>query len=426
MIDSVTLTPRAERHLIRPTGSFRHVDFVLRAPARSIHPDRPPLALALVLDRSGSMHGTKIVTARDAASAVVAGLDERDRVAVVVFDDRIDVVQPATAATSEVKASIRAALQGIDARGSTALHEGWLTGCREIASDGAATVDAQARLARCFLLTDGLANVGLGDPEQIASQAAGIRQTAGVGTSTFGIGLDYAEQLLGPMAVAGAGQFHHLRGPADVRQTFTGELAELLSVVASGVRLELRTDAEVGIDVVSQYRVERQAGSATVDVGDLIGGDERHVVVRFGLSPDAEAAERRIACRVSWMEDGVARASDWLSVTFRRASQEACDAEVRDPAVMHWVGLQHADRARRDALDLSRAGHAEQARVQLQAVAQHIAEYADADPDLVEAQQELAAIDDQVAAGPVAPAVAKEVYAAAQRRSRGQRDLRES
>jgi hypothetical protein len=126
------------------------------------------------------------------------------------------------------------------------------------------------------------------------------------------------------------------------------------------------------------------------------------------------------------MEDGVARASDWLSVTFRRASQEACDAEVRDPAVMHWVGLQHADRARRDALDLSRAGHAEQARVQLQAVAQHIAEYADADPDLVEAQQELAAIDDQVAAGPVAPAVAKEVYAAAQRRSRGQRDLRES
>src|SRR5262249_26850714 len=98
MTDSLILTPRPERYLIRPTGGFRHIDFALRAPPQSTRAHRPPLALALVLDRSGSMHGTKIVTARDAASAVVAGLDERDRVAVVVFDDRIDVVQPATLA----------------------------------------------------------------------------------------------------------------------------------------------------------------------------------------------------------------------------------------------------------------------------------------------------------------------------------------
>ncbi len=188
------------------------------------------------------MHGSKIATARDAASAVVAGLDDRDRLAVVVFDDRIDVLQPATPASAEVRTSIRTALQGVDARGSTALHEGWLSGCREIASDAESTAAERSRLARCFLLTDGLANVGLVDPEQIASQAADIRRTAGVGTSTFGIGLDYAEQLLGPMAVAGGGQFHHLRTPADIRQTFAGELAELLSVVASSVRLELRTD----------------------------------------------------------------------------------------------------------------------------------------------------------------------------------------
>ncbi len=163
-------------------------------------------------------------------------------------------------------------------------------------------------------------------------------------------------------------------------------------------------------------------------MGDLVANDERHVVVRFGFSamPASEAAERRVACRVSWVADGVPRSSEWTSVAFRQASQQACDAELRDPAVMHWVGLQHADRARRQALDLSRAGNPAQARRQLFAVARDIAEYADADPELLEAQRELSAIDDQVAAGPVAPAFAKEVYAAAQRRSRGQRDLRES
>jgi Ca-activated chloride channel family protein len=97
---------------------------------------------------------------------------------------------------------------------------------------------ADATLTRCFLLTDGLANVGLTDLEQIAAQAAGVRTHAGVGTSTFGIGDDYAESLLGPMAVAGGGQFHHLRTPVDIARTFLGELAEMLCAAALNVLLE--------------------------------------------------------------------------------------------------------------------------------------------------------------------------------------------
>src|SRR5438132_172271 len=95
------------------------------------------------------------------------------------------------------------------------------------------------RLTRCFLLTDGLANVGVTDVEQIAADAAGVRANAGVGTSTFGIGLDYNEALLGPMAVAGGGQFHNLRSPAEIATTFLGELGELLAVAARDVRLEI-------------------------------------------------------------------------------------------------------------------------------------------------------------------------------------------
>ena len=88
---------------------------------------------------------------------------------------------------------MRAELSRIDARGSTALHEAWLTGCRLIAPDRAQT----GRLTRTFLLTDGLANVGLTDAEQIAVQAGEVRANAGIGTSTFGIGVDYDEGLLG-------------------------------------------------------------------------------------------------------------------------------------------------------------------------------------------------------------------------------------
>src|SRR5262245_33828058 len=172
---TMTMDLRPERRFIRQGGSFRHIDFHLRvtAPASAVRAERTPLTLALVLDRSGSMQGEKLRTAKRAALAVLDGLEERDRAALVIFDDHIDVLQPLGSVDAAFKANVRAALSPVEARANTALHEGWLTGCKAIASE---TVPANEQsLSRCFLLTDGLANVGVTDPEQIAGEAAGIR-----------------------------------------------------------------------------------------------------------------------------------------------------------------------------------------------------------------------------------------------------------
>src|SRR5690242_5674460 len=109
--ESVTLEMRAERRLVRPSGSARHIEFRVRVAERpTTRAGRPPVAIGLVLDRSGSMHGDKIETARRAALAVLDRLDETDRVAAVIFDDRVDVLQVGAPATREVKARLRAEL----------------------------------------------------------------------------------------------------------------------------------------------------------------------------------------------------------------------------------------------------------------------------------------------------------------------------
>src|SRR5262249_11476289 len=154
-----------------------------------------------------------------------------------------DVIQPLAPATDVAKAHARAELARIEARANTALHEGWLTGCNALAP--AVDGELAAPLARCFLLTDGLANVGLTDPEQSAGQAGQVRARTGISTSTFGIGPDYDEHLLGPLAVAGGGQFHHLPGAAQLASTFVGELGGMLTVAAGRVRLELEADPGV-------------------------------------------------------------------------------------------------------------------------------------------------------------------------------------
>lgn len=187
----VSLDMRPERRLIG-SGSHRHVEFVVSVGSvpDAARTTRSPLAISLVLDRSGSMHGEKLDTARRAAIAVLDQLEDADRVAAVIFDKHIDVLQTGAPATTEVKARLRAQIAAVQARGSTALHEGWLTGCRVIAPDRIG-----ATVTRCFLLTDGQANVGLQDAEQLASETAGVREHAGVSTSTFGIVESYCQML---------------------------------------------------------------------------------------------------------------------------------------------------------------------------------------------------------------------------------------
>jgi Ca-activated chloride channel family protein len=423
----IVLSARPERRLIRPGGSYRHVDFQLSVsqPTSTGPATRTPVRLALVLDRSGSMAGDKLVTAKRATLAVLDQLGEQDQVAVVVFDERIDVLGSATAATPAAKEHLRAALTPIEARASTALHEGWLTGAREIASGGLSPADRGT--ARVFLLTDGVANVGLSDPEEIASQAAAVRETGRVGTSTFGIGSDYNEALLGPMAVAGGGQFHHLRTAGDIARTFIGELGDLLAVAAGEVTLELELAPDLRVDVVSAYRPN--AGSVgptrqSILIGDLLSGEERHVVVRFGFPPRNGRDHCAIQARVTWLVGGAEQQADWQQIELAYARDAACNVEARDPAVMHWVGLHHAERARRLAADASRKGNREVALDLVHRVAPRIAEYANGDPDLLQAIAELHGLEQELAAAPLAAAREKEISYQSTRLSRGQKDYR--
>ena len=81
--------------------------------------ERPPLNLALVIDRSGSMGGTKFSFARKAARFLAGELTGRDRLAIVSFDDEVQIVVPSRP-VSDPQPFI-AAINTIHSGGCTAL-----------------------------------------------------------------------------------------------------------------------------------------------------------------------------------------------------------------------------------------------------------------------------------------------------------------
>lgn len=422
----ITLKASQERRLIRFSGSQRAVDFCIQVgsvPAQ-MGQARLPLKLALVLDRSGSMQGDKMETAKKAVLAVLDHLTSRDQMAVVIFDDHIEILQKLAFVTPEYKSRLRAALQEVQARASTALHEGWLTGCNTLMENPIAGAGA---VARCFLLTDGIANVGITDPEQIAGEAAGVRGHTAISTSTFGIGTDYNELLLGPMAVAGGGQFHHLRSADEITQAFVGELGGLLTVAARQVRLEIQTEGSVQVELLSAYwedRAPEKSGPRSIAIGDLQSEETRHVVVRFAFPEQEKQEQQVVRARLVWLANDKEESTNWQELRFSYASTSACDDEPQNADVMHWVGLNEADRARREAVRYSNQGDLVRAQASLGAAAQAMSPYAMQDQVLQEELEQLQSLGQQIAAAPMAPGAAKEMYYQQQKRSRNQKDYR--
>src|SRR5690349_4668886 len=153
--------PKVEFFTIHPkleAGREQTVDVLIRItpPALSLDPSsrsnwkgRPDLNLSLVLDRSGSMEGEKMVRAREAAMFCVDQMLPTDRLSVVTFDDRVEVLFPSEPVTN--KQSMKDLISRVTARGSTALHEAWVR--------GGLTVSGQMLdqgINRVVLITDGL------------------------------------------------------------------------------------------------------------------------------------------------------------------------------------------------------------------------------------------------------------------------------
>ncbi|NEA34905.1 VIT domain-containing protein [Streptomyces sp. SID13031] len=158
-----------------------------------------PRDVVLVLDRSGSMDGWKMVAARRAAARIVDTLTAKDRFAVLSFDTVVE--RPAGLPEGKLaegtdRHRFRAVehLAGLTARGGTEM----LTPLREAANLLNNTDGERDRVL--VLVTDGQ----IGDEDRILSELAG--SLAGVRIHTVGIDRAVNAGFLGRLAGLGGGR----------------------------------------------------------------------------------------------------------------------------------------------------------------------------------------------------------------------------
>jgi Ca-activated chloride channel homolog len=381
--ESGSVSVRTDRTLLRATGhSQRYLLIEVTAPTVAPDPERarPPVNLGFILDRSGSMAGTgKLDLAKAAVEAALARLDMEDRLAVVAYDDRVDVVLEGSPASGEAKRLAGERLAAIDARGSTNLGSGWFTGCEQIALG-----QIESGVNRALLLTDGLANVGITDHGQLVQHAADLRER-GISTSTFGVGTDFDESLLQAMADAGGGHFTFIGSAVEIRDAIASEVGDTLEVVARDVVLEITAPEAVRIDPLTPFATEQRGSRTTVRLGDLVSGQVIRVVLRLTFATGIVGVDVGAMVSVADRDDafhGSDPALAPVSLTWRYGSSGANDAQSRDRAVDRAVAQLFATRAQQEAVALNRAGRGAEAAGAIEAVRKRIEQYAGSDAEL--------------------------------------------
>jgi len=381
----MTCDIRIDRPLIQAAaGSVRYLLVSLTAPQAPPKAGREPLHLALVLDRSGSMGGAKIKLAREAVRQALQALRPDDRFSVVVYDDEITTVVESTLASAEARRNAMEKLSRIDARGSTDLHGGWLAGCEHLAG----RLGAEG-VGRCLLLTDGLANAGVTDRDELVSRAGAALRERRVATSTFGVGADFEERLLHGMADAAGGHFYFIEQPAQIPDLLTSELGELLAVVARDANLTLQLPKGVEAAPLGAFDFVTTEAGIRIALGDMVSGQELAVVIALKFPAGQEGDT--MALQVSLTDRNGVLAAPARAIGWSIASDVANDAQAADVIVDRAVATLYAARARAEALELNRQGNFDAAQARLEKTARRILAYAGDDAELKALAAELMA-----------------------------------
>ncbi|MBX7245194.1 MAG: VWA domain-containing protein [Candidatus Sumerlaeaceae bacterium] len=250
---------------------------------------RPPVNLAIVLDRSGSMTGQKLEDAKKAAIMALDQLDSADIVSVVTYDNTVNVLVPATKMTD--KGDIVAKIQTITAGGSTALFAGVSKGSEEVRK-----FLNKERVNRVILLSDGIANVGPSSPDDLGGLGGSLMKE-GITVSTIGLGLDYNEDLMTKLSAKAGGSHYFAETPRDLAKTFEREFDRSTRVVGQEVVARIECAPGVRPIRVLGRDAEITGQMVSVPLDQLYSESEKYLILEIEL-PDGRDTEEREAAKV--------------------------------------------------------------------------------------------------------------------------------
>lgn len=250
------------------------------SPNESTNSNTSPLNICLVLDTSTSMSGRRLDAVKETAIKIIRSLNSEDIFSIVTFNDRAEVIAPAT--SGQNKAMLEARVSVIHTRGGTEIGQGLQMGLREISHHL-----NEAYHNHVILITDGRT---YGDEEKclaMADEAA----LDGITINPLGIGSKWSDSFLDELASKTGGSSEYAVNPQVIKTFMDEKFGQISRNYANNVILEPHLSSSV--DLRYAFRISPDIGA--LKMGDRIPlGDislDRSLSVLFEFMIDSTTEE---------------------------------------------------------------------------------------------------------------------------------------
>jgi len=234
----------------------------------------------------------KIDLVKNALRAAVEQLRPADRFSLVAFAGEAVTLVPNTSGSQKQRLlDAVGGLNHLQLGDETYIGRGMALGFEELEQDTSGD-----RADRMLVLTDGFTL----DEEDCRAWAAHARQKR-IPISTMGLGGEFNEELMIPLADQTGGEAYLLENPDDIPVTFARELQRAQAVRYRNLELKLRPAQ--GVEVRAAYRVRpaiallkavNEGGSYNFTLGDLVAGEEPALLLEL-IAPPRPAGVYRLA-----------------------------------------------------------------------------------------------------------------------------------
>jgi len=241
------------------------------------NPEVRNVDMVIVLDRSGSMQGRKLKDARRAVLKLLSNLSAKDRFAMVTYSEGVQIASGLINVTKSNRGHLVAAVNGVRAGGGTNLGAGLQAGINMLR-----TPYRSNNAARVILISDGLANRGIIDPESLAGIASAAVESE-FAVSTVGVGVDFNEQLMTAIADRGTGNYYYLENPAAFAEVFQQELYNTQTASITGLKIQIPVNSGITLSDAAGYPITIHNGQAVFYPGNLRSGQTRKLYLALQI-----------------------------------------------------------------------------------------------------------------------------------------------
>lgn len=326
---------------------------------------RPPLNVAIVLDRSGSMAGDKFEQLQASARTLANVLNDEDRIAIVSYGSDVTIDFPSAPMTMDNRQRLLGAINAMAVGGGTNLSGGFQQGYSEVSRWKRGDT-----INRVIVMSDGHANIGMTMPADL-KRLSSTALEAGVSVSTIGFGLDYNEDLMTQIANTGAGNYYFVDQANAVAGVFEKELKGLSATVARNTVLVIKLAPGVTADRVFGFPARAEGDSLMISMAEFHSEETKSVLAKLKVAAPASGSAPIIDVALTY-EDVVHNKPEHKSASLAAVvTQDAAAARTASNVdVIARVQQVEVAQTMEDAMNLYSEGKAEEATRRIESTQQ--------------------------------------------------------